>query len=117
MLMDEWQLHEGLLPMLESEEVVEVVAEPSFEGTLSSDVYEAEALTRDEQEDKEVSDMILGEGFEVQPEMEDVGEGSPVTPVAAKVGPSFGMGLATPVLATLGSTPSSRHYSRAKLVR
>lgn len=44
--------------------------------------------------------------------MEDVDEGPPITPVVAKVGSSFGMGHATPVLATLGSTPPSRHCSR-----
>lgn len=39
--------------------------EPSFEGTLDSEVHEAEAFARDEQGEEEVPEMILREGFKV----------------------------------------------------
>lgn len=50
----------------------------------------------------------------MQPEMENVGKGPPVTPVAAKVG--LFSGHATPALANLGFTLPACHYSWAKLV-
>lgn len=67
MLMHEPKLHKGLLPVLESKKVEEVVPEPSFKETLC-EVHEVEALARDEQEgeeEEEVPKMILRDGFEV----------------------------------------------------
>lgn len=48
MLMNEPKLHKGLLWMLESKEVVKVVPEPSFEGTLGSGFHEVESLNEQE---------------------------------------------------------------------
>lgn len=85
MLMDDKQLHEG-----------------SVEGALGDEVHEVEQ----EGGEEEVLGVIPGGGSEVPPEMENVGEGPPITLVLMKVGPSLGMGYVTPAFVAPGSTSS-----------
>lgn len=92
-------MHEQSLLIFNPEEATEAVPVPSLEGALGGKVHE----TKQEGVEEEVLGAILGGASEVQPEMEKVGEGPPVTPVAAKVGPSLGTSYATPAFAAPGS--------------
>lgn len=85
MLTDEPPPCEELLPVLESKEVVEEALVPSFEEALDSEVRGTE-VTVEEEQDK-VLETVLGGGFEVQAEGEDVCEEPPVTPMMAKAAP------------------------------
>lgn len=67
-------------------------------GALSDEVHEA----KQERGKEEVLGVISEGGSEVPPEMEDVGEGPPSTPVVTKVGPL--MGYVTFSFVATGST-------------
>lgn len=94
---------------------MEVVPEPFLEEVFGGEVHEAE-FAGGEHEKEMLETITSWRGFEVQPEVEDVGEEPPITPTTTKVGLSLGASHAAYVSAARRSTSSSRHYSRVKLV-